>query len=292
MPIGQSPNVLVDSSYVMHYAISSVWSAYKKEFNVEPDENLDPMTDNEFKLSLDKRFKGLLFNVLQKTVHLVDYKKVYFVIDCSKKNIWRVDYYPEYKLKRRHLKKEFNQTNSFKYIKEILIPNLCESLGCKMLNLPNCESDDIIGIVSKTTKTPTVIISCDQDYLQIDNVQQYDITGNLITLDKIKDKLGLEKSSVMTNKIMLLIKILMGDAGDEIPAIKPKLGIKGAYKLVRNKKLLEETLSDENIKNNFMRNRLLIDFDKIPDLIKQEIVSLWRKTSGEAEQTIEELQSL
>lgn len=282
MPAPQPPYILVDTSYISYVAISSCWSSYKEEFNVKPDESFDPTSDIDFLKSVDSRIKQVVFNSCRKAAGMYSHDKVFFIFDCKKTDIWRCAIYPEYKLRRQTIKREFNMGPTFKYIKDIVIPNICEKYGSKTLEIPNCESDDIIGIIGLNTKKPLIIISSDGDYLQLEgtNIKQYDSAGNAVTLQRIKKKLGLLHEE-FSNKDALLLKVLMGDAGDEVPAVKPKLGIKTAYKLMKDKKSLQNLLIDPIYKEAFIRNRTLVDFSQIPENIKNEIITLWRMSSGE-----------
>ena len=63
---------------------------------------------------------------------------------------------------------------------------------------------------------------------------------------------------------------------DEIPAVFPKCSCKTAFKLLSDKKLLEQKLQNhpEGLAN-LQRNMTLIDFREIPETIKQTILEQW-----------------
>ena len=64
----------------------------------------------------------------------------------------------------------------------------------------------------------------------------------------------------------------MGDVSDNIKAIIPKCGPKTALKLYENKELFEEKLKDPVIKANYERNRILVDFNYIPEQYVKEFL--------------------
>ena len=63
----------------------------------------------------------------------------------------------------------------------------------------------------------------------------------------------------------------MGDKGDNIPAIKDRVGIKTAIKIFETGQL-DELLEDEEIKAKYDRNEKLISFEKIPVVLIKEII--------------------
>jgi 5'-3' exonuclease len=70
----------------------------------------------------------------------------------------------------------------------------------------------------------------------------------------------------------------MGDKGDNIPAIAPRVGSANAIKIYKN---LDEELKNPIKNQNFERNKVLIDFDCIP----LDVIELMKKTWSEYETT-------
>ena len=73
-------------------------------------------------------------------IPIVDKQSIIFCMDCSRKNIWRREIYPEYKLSRDikdHSKDKFNMNRMFKYAYDVLLPSICESYNAKKI-MCNC----------------------------------------------------------------------------------------------------------------------------------------------------------
>lgn len=297
MPVPQCPNFLIDTSYVMHFAIHSTWAWYKREFspNLDKDTPFDPSLDQDFMKEFEKKFKYLIGCACRRAYPMFDQKRFFYATDCSKANIWRVQHYAQYKLKRRHApKQEITLREVFKYATNTLLPNLCEKYGSKIISVPNAEGDDIIAVCAQASERPVVIIASDSDFLQLpsNKVMIYDLFGKQVTLQRIKDKIGLTEENEFSANDYLLMKIIMGDGGDEIPAIYPKCGIKTAFKISKDKELLREALTKPGAAEAMKRNMLLIDFRNIPDVVKNDILCFWKDLSGEVKQSIGELADL
>ena len=103
-------------------------------------------------------------------------------------------------------------------------------------------------------------------YLQLldDNTFIYNLRGlDLRTKSKGKD-------------IDLELKIITGDKSDNITSIfNNKKTIKSIMNLINNKDMLQELFnSNEEIHKLYNRNKLLIDFNMIPNEIKMNICNL------------------
>lgn len=123
-----------------------------------------------------------------------------------------------------------------------------------VMKCPRCEGDDIIAILVRDILPDwrCICISTDRDMYQLykySNYSQYDpIKKNIV--------------KCINPKQYLLVKIIMGDKGDNVPAIADRVGPKTAEKMMKD--LIKE-LSDPEKAKNFERNKILIDFDCIPD---------------------------
>jgi 5'-3' exonuclease len=118
------------------------------------------------------------------------------------------------------------------------------------------EADDVISWLSKEIKGRTVIVSVDQDMLQLvdqKTVVYSPIKDVLITIENFEEVTG------VSNDQFLRYKSLMGDKSDNLPGL-PKCGPKTAKKLVEkypDDKLLEEELGTEKLKPYFLNKRLI-----------------------------------
>jgi len=186
-------------------------------------------------------------------------------------NNWRKKVYPEYKAHRK-VKREADDIDWDSYFKHVaeFVEEL-KTFPFKILKVPYCEADDIIGVLAATnSSTENVIITSDKDYVQLLKYK------NNSLYDPIKKKFIKEKYPVRALKI----KIIMGDSGDNIPAIRNRVGEKTAIKIL-DKGLLPEMLKEADIKKQFDINKRIISFDYIPDLLKKKILDTYHAYSFE-----------
>ena len=261
--------LLVDNSYNAFYRINATMTWFKFS---HPDINFNEdfcwEENEEFLNKLRKMYLSSLNKIIKN--HNIDSKNIYFCMDCSRKDIWRMDLYDDYKKNR--------STNTdlggiFKYIYNNIIPDLVESGKIKLLSYSRAEADDIIAIVKKNyrLKFPEreiVIITSDHDYLQLLDDKTYIYT--------LQNKL-LNNKSCGDPKRDLLIKIIMGDTSDNIPKILPKCGYKTALKYSLDEELLNKKLSEKEYKEKFLLNQQLIDFSFIPDKIQKGLLNKYNE---------------
>ena len=95
------------------------------------------------------------------------------------------------------------------------------------------------------------------------NIQIWNLAGKQISLDKN----GLKE---------LFCKIVMGDVSDNIPAILKKCGPKTALKCFQNPTYFGERLQKENALEKRELNQLLIDFNNIPEYLKEEYLNKFK----------------
>jgi 5'-3' exonuclease len=192
------------------------------------------------------------------------------ILAMDSDNYWRKDIYPEYKLNRHSLKKackiDLDNFNEFYY-------NFAESMksifsNVIMLRINTTEADDIVAVLTKfhSPDSPIVVMSSDKDYRQLlkyKNVKQY-------------DQLQRKYIQVLNPISELEMKVILGDKGDFIPAIKKGVGPVAAEALLNNGVPLMES-SDQELVNGFKRNKVLIDFDFIPQNIQDNIIEGYKK---------------
>ena len=205
----------------------SAFKQYKYNFDISNSDlgpEFDPTLDLEFCEIFKETMEYSLLNPLRTNVPIIDKSKFIFCMDCSRKNIWRREIYPEYKLQRDlkdTSKDEFNISRMFQYAYNVLLPGFCESFGAKQVMCGCAEGDDVIAVLTKhflnETKDDVIIISCDKDMVQL-----YNDRVTIITADgTIRDpKTELEKALKqkinfnITSNDFLLYKIIIGDTAD------------------------------------------------------------------------------
>lgn len=214
------------------------------------------------------------------------------IITVDSKNSWRKKIYHKYKGSRQKRRDDspidyeelFKISNKFLEDLRTIFPNFY------FLKLSECEVDDIIAVLCREVLTDyqNVVVSTDSDFnqlLQQDNVRRYN------PLYKVQSFV-----EVTNPKHELAVKVMCGDSSDEIPSVLVMEGVEfegktigcgektaedilhhgvdSAYvlKKVSNKyKTLKTEDILKNVKENWERNNMLINFDFIPVDLRQRI---------------------
>ena len=213
-----------------------------------------------------------------------------------------------------HKKNKFNSFNIFSYMKTKFIPTLKDNNNnnVKIMYCPKCEADDIIGqltlyinnlYIEKQWKLNNIyILANDNDYLQIcnKNIKLINGLGKIISGEQGENKMG-DK--------YLLSKILCGDRSDNIKCCNidngflnsgiPNNNFKNISKNsvekivsnpeiynifitllneLRSHKLLNEIENKHIINiNKFKHNCIMMDFQMIPQELKENLYILFRE---------------
>lgn len=161
----------------------------------------------------------------------------------------------EYKGNRDPAKRE----NVFKH--EELTTNLLNTLGVKNIYPGVLEADDVIAWLSKKLRTEVVIVSVDQDMLQL-------IDNKTIVYSPIKDVIinetNFEDIVGVSMEQFLRYKSLMGDKSDNLPGVH-KCGKKTAKKYVDRyptDALLVEALGSSINLDPYFNNYKIIDLEQ------------------------------
>lgn len=256
--------ILIDGSYFIVHRYESLfawWKLYHK------DESLDIALENNEEFV--KRFRELFYSNLQsltKNLHLTDeeMEQVTFIVgkDCIRENIWRNEFFPNYKGTRG-----IHETRK-KFLKMVYEDKMFEEGGVnQILWHPKLEADDCVAIATKhlinkygNDGCTIFIVTSDKDYLQLasTNISIYNLSFK---------KLTEQKSSYNDAECDLFCKILTGDKSDNIPSVFPRCGPKTALKYYNDKGMFESKLesSDEQCKKQYELNKKIIDFKYIPE---------------------------
>ena len=281
---------VVDTSYVVFCSAASAFKDYVYQNDIpksllSPD--FDPTLDQEFDLLLRDKFVSRIENAIRSYAPFTfSNSNFIFTIDCPRKEIWRKELYPEYKLSRDtidHSKDEFDIGKVFKYVYDIIIPSYCDETGSIIIKCTCAESDDIIAVLTRKLLEDDknnfiVILSSDRDMVQLYNERVAILTIQNEAREPKKELQILTKTEIkddISANDFLLFKILIGDSSDNIPPIKTRLGPKSALKYIldKSKKNLKELLQEDvNILNGFKRNKQLISMSEIPDYMKDSII--------------------
>jgi len=229
------------------------------------------------------------------------------VVFCLEGRSWRKDVYKPYKRNRivdEHSQtvEEVEENKLFWDTYEKFTTFLKEKTNVSVLREPQAEADDLIArFIHLHPHDKIYIISSDGDYIQCisNNVHQYNgITNQLITPDGyfddkgrlIVDKKTKEPKLLEDPQWLLFKKCMRGDSSDNVfsayPGVrekgtKNKVGLLEAYE-DRNKQgfhwnnmMLQRWLDHEDVehrvKDDYERNRMLIDLTCQPDWVKTNV---------------------
>lgn len=282
---------IIDTSFIIFCAASSAFKNYVYQEDILKSSfspNFNPTLDPEFNYIFEKTFISKIENTIKQITPLsFNRKNIIFSLDCPRKDIWRRQFFPEYKINRdtsNHSKDKFNIGDVFKYAHNILIPKYCDENDSKIISCTCAESDDIIAVLTKyllnkDKNNNVIILSSDRDMVQLCNDRTIIVSSMNEVRDPKKEFMNLTKIKKLSNEItnvdFLLFKIILGDKSDNIPSIKYRLGPKKAMEYVLDKsrsKLKLLLKEDAEIANGFKRNKLLISMNEIPKYISDLII--------------------
>lgn len=218
---------------------------------------------------LDETFAYWKLLVIEELLHYIDKFDVNkCVIALDDLACWRKKIYPEYKGNRK--KSRDKSKIDFKVFFPIMnsfleeIKNTFESFY--FIKVDTCEADDVIAVLTKERwdDYKIVCLSNDSDLNQLIKYKNYSQFNPLQR--KFFNPINYKKD--------LMIKIVMGDRGDNIFGIVDRCGPATAKKML-DKGLDEVFESDENAKKIFERNKKLIDLNLIPNDITKKICDVY-----------------
>ena len=218
--------------------------------------------------------KATVFNLIRqyKLKHKAEFGEL--VLCCDSRNYWRKDLFEFYKADRAAAKeKSYIDWSFLGSILSEITRDIKENFPYKVIQISKVEADDVIATLCKNIKEKILIISSDEDFMQLQKytwVQQYSLRA--------------KKFLVNDNPHCLLMRHIIKAGDDGIPNIKsdgdtlinPAKRQPSVFEkeLVIWDKLSPEEFCKANptLKENFERNRKLIDFDLIPQDIQDAIM--------------------
>jgi len=196
------------------------------------------------------------------------------VICCDDKNNWRKEVFPEYKANRR--KNRENDITDWKTLFELLHEmreDLTKYFPYKVMHVDSAEADDIIGVlVDHCEENPTLILSSDKDFIQLQKYQG------------VRQWSPLQKKFIVGDPAESLYdKTIRGDTGDGVPNILSSddtLITEGKRQTPVTKKKMElwrgkkpEEFCNEAMLRNYHRNKTMVDLRETPESIRINIVN-------------------
>lgn len=227
------------------------------------------------------------------------YKKKYgkqygdIVIASDGRGYWRKDFFPNYKAGRKKArdKSDLDWSFIFETLNEIR-DDIKEHFPYKVINVDKCEADDVIAVLTLETQEfgkhePVMIVSSDKDFKQLhkfDNVAQFS--------PMLKKQIKVTKKELHEWMIEHAVK---GDAGDGIPNLlsNDDVFINEQRQTPVSSKRLQEFIElgfkacrNEEEKRNWQRNTTLVDFQYIPEEVKNVILAEYEKPANGSKNSI------
>jgi|UniRef100_A0A6C0ALZ8 5'-3' exonuclease len=255
--------IIIDGSYFCFYRYYAIMNWFKC---AKKDEDITNPYDNaDFVEKYKKTFVSKIQEMAKK-LKMIN-PTIIVAKDCHRKNIWRMEYYNDYK-KNRVYDDSFMGGPFFEmaYKNEELFKNAGVNIIFKHCQL---EADDCAALTAKylTKKYPDInikIITSDTDYLQL-------ICPNIELFTLKYKKVNTSKNSSGNPKQDLFCKIVSGDKSDCIPSVFPKCGPKTALKYWNDQELFKQKLSENpEYQKRYHMNTILIDMEHIPIHLQSE----------------------
>ena len=227
------------------------------------------------------------------------------VVFCLEGRSWRKDFYPPYKANRKvtaakRTPKEIEDDELFFEAYDDMIKYFNDKTNASVIRCPTAEADDLIATWIQTHPNDQhVIVSTDSDFYQLlsENVRQYNgTTEEIVTLEgvinaktgkQVIDKKTSKPKHVGDPEFILFEKCVRGDSTDNVFSAYPgarlqgtknKTGIKEAfddrksggynYNNFMLQRWVDHNEEEHRVRDDFERNRVLIDLTAQPDDIK------------------------
>ena len=220
---------------------------------------------------------------------------------------WRKDFYKPYKANRAVARAQMSVAEAeedqlFWQTYEKFTEFLTTKTNCSVIRDANAEADDIIArFIDLHPHDQHVIISSDTDFYQLlsENVRQYNgIANQLLTVDGIyddKDQAVIDKKTNQPKTLgdpefVLFEKIMRGDSSDNVFSAYPGVRTRGtknrvglteafadrhragfAFNNIMLQRWVDHNGLEHTVRDDFERNRILIDLRAQPPEIKQQI---------------------
>lgn len=220
--------------------------------------------------------RHMCVNTIRANVKQFKNKYPNVVLCCDNRHYWRKEYFPFYKSQRKVDREASGlDWNMIFDVLNRLRDDMKENFPYKVIDVDGAEADDVIAVLTTrfAASSGVLILSSDKDFGQLQkypNVEQYSpILKRFIKIDN--------------PKTFIREHVLRGDRGDGIPNFLSADNTFAAgerQKVLSSKKLQEwinqdasEFCTTDNMLRGYKRNQTLVDFDYIPDTIRDRIVS-------------------
>jgi 5'-3' exonuclease len=261
--------IFIDGSYFCFYRYHSLITWWKNAYPEQIDALQNPFLNEQF---VEKFKKTFVTNIqcMKKKLQIPKIIDPIIIVgrDCKRQNIWRNDFFANYKGTRND-----DTFMGGPFFKMVYDENLFIDGGAKqILYHSKLEADDCIAIatkhlLNKYTDCNIYIITSDKDYLQLaePRVHLYNLGYK---------KLTDQKTCTGNAECDLFCKIVSGDPSDNIISVFPKCGPKTALKYFNDKQLFQSKLDTSvEFMDRYKLNQQIIDFNFIPLEFTQEVIN-------------------
>lgn len=262
--------ILIDTSYLIFYRYFALLQWWRV---AHPDDDLgNPGENKEFCEKFVKQIVECVDNI-KRSLKLHSNRrqnppvKVIFARDCPRKNIWRNEYFTQYKATRE----KDDDFMGGEFFKMVYRDKLLERTGADMILYENyMEADDIIAVTANYIKHHhqgdyrIYIIANDMDYLQL-----WDNTCDIVNLQG--KYLVEKKNSYRDGDKNLFMKIVLGDKSDNIQPVFKRCSVKEAESYYKDPAIFAKRVDEEDSYERLLLNKTIIDFDEIPEELQYKI---------------------
>ena len=280
--------VVVDQSYFEYYVLFGAVNKFQKRKPNEARTLIKAAEDTDQSnlpdLLVSSTFRKILKEMTMKRCEVLDWVlkqnfqdefdmadqvDIVFAQDDRVSKSFRKDIYPEYKLQRAFAPKSFKTQPIKEYINNVIFKDLDveEKYGYRFVKVDGAEGDDVIATIMKSLDgyILKILFASDKDFLQIDGIKQFDLSGK-----EVLRKWGDEELSAHD---FMMMKLLLGDVSDNIPKVFDKVGPKKALKLIHDKEALKAKLKENQASaKQYKMNKKLICFSEIPKELRDKIL--------------------
>ena len=232
------------------------------------------------------------------------------IVLCLEGRSWRKDFYAPYKANRRVIMDQRSvreQEDDELYFEayDDMVKFFSEKTNCSVVQCEQAEADDMIATwIQQHPDDNHFIISTDSDFYQLlaPNVTQYNgTTDQVVTLEGFKDlktgeavidKKTKEPKKAIDPEFALFEKCVRGDSSDNVFSAYPGARLKGTknktgimeafedrhtggynYNNFMLQRWVDHEETEHRVKDDFERNKILIDLTQQPDEIKELCVT-------------------
>jgi len=247
------------------------------DFNQVCISNLMMQIGNHTNLAVEE---GLVRHMILNSLRLYNQKfgKIYgqMVIACDDKNYWRKEIFPYYKAGRKKAREEsdIDWPSLFETLNKIR-DEVKQYLPYTVIQIDNCEADDIIAALCMNSEEDVLILSADKDFIQLHNER-------VIQFDPIRKR----NVQVEDPKRYLKELVIKGDSGDGIPNAlsSDNCFVDGIRQRPVNKQKLNmwldmpwaDVMNVPELKIGIERNLKLISLAHIPETIVKKILDEYK----------------